>query len=146
MLLKKYFLYILFKGKFCCHMDVALYQFHGFSIGFCFPLCWEAMWSVKLENIASGASVMAVENKIDQAMDFIKNNLLYEVREEVEILSEQIKDLAKKGSGEKEPLARTKPHSHCGPPGYVVGTLGLFGSLLLLACANQHIATLRHHE
>uniref|UniRef100_A0A8C4XDL6 Uncharacterized protein n=1 Tax=Erpetoichthys calabaricus TaxID=27687 RepID=A0A8C4XDL6_ERPCA len=77
MLLKKYFLYILFKGN---HMDVALYQFHGFSVGFCFPLCWEAMWSVKLKNIAFGASVVA-------------NNLLYEVREEVEILSEQIKDL-----------------------------------------------------
>ncbi|XP_057706016.1 TSC22 domain family protein 3 isoform X1 [Corythoichthys intestinalis] len=45
---------------------------------------------------ASGASVVAIDNKIEQAMDLVKNHLMYAVREEVEILKEQIKELAEK--------------------------------------------------
>ncbi|XP_062998192.1 TSC22 domain family protein 3 isoform X1 [Elgaria multicarinata webbii] len=47
---------------------------------------------------ASGASVVAIDNKIEQAMDLVKNHLMYAVREEVEILKEQIKELAEKNS------------------------------------------------
>ncbi|XP_044308617.1 TSC22 domain family protein 3 isoform X1 [Varanus komodoensis] len=47
---------------------------------------------------ASGASVIAIDNKIEQAMDLVKNHLMYAVREEVEILKEQIKELAEKNS------------------------------------------------
>ncbi|CAM4611914.1 unnamed protein product [Lepidochelys olivacea] len=47
---------------------------------------------------ASGASVVALDNKIEQAMDLVKNHLMYAVREEVEILKEQIKELVEKNS------------------------------------------------
>ncbi|CAM4718409.1 TSC22 domain family protein 3 isoform X1 [Lepidochelys kempii] len=47
---------------------------------------------------ASGASVVAIDNKIEQAMDLVKNHLMYAVREEVEILKEQIKELVEKNS------------------------------------------------
>uniref|UniRef100_A0A3B5KXW3 TSC22 domain family protein 3 n=1 Tax=Xiphophorus couchianus TaxID=32473 RepID=A0A3B5KXW3_9TELE len=47
---------------------------------------------------ASGASVVAIDNKIEQAMDLVKNHLMYAVREEVEILKEQIKELAEKNN------------------------------------------------
>ncbi|XP_043913023.1 TSC22 domain family protein 3 isoform X3 [Protopterus annectens] len=47
---------------------------------------------------ASGASVVAIDNKIEQAMDLVKNHLMYAVREEVEVLKEQIKDLVEKNS------------------------------------------------
>ncbi|KAG5263444.1 hypothetical protein AALO_G00264900 [Alosa alosa] len=49
-------------------------------------------------DIASGASVVAIDNKIEQAMDLVKNHLMYAVREEVEILKEQIKELAEKNN------------------------------------------------
>ncbi|KAJ1101201.1 hypothetical protein NDU88_006273 [Pleurodeles waltl] len=54
--------------------------------------------SVKLDNSASGASVVAIDNKIEQAMDLVKNHLMYAVREEVETLKEQIKELVEKNS------------------------------------------------
>ncbi|XP_066105199.1 TSC22 domain family protein 3 isoform X2 [Saccopteryx bilineata] len=47
---------------------------------------------------ASGASVVAIDNKIEQAMDLVKNHLMYAVREEVEILKEQIRELVEKNS------------------------------------------------
>ncbi|KAK7138180.1 hypothetical protein R3I94_013722 [Phoxinus phoxinus] len=47
---------------------------------------------------ASGASVVAIDNKIEQAMDLVKNHLMYAVREEVEVLKEQIKELAEKNN------------------------------------------------
>ncbi|XP_058258786.1 TSC22 domain family protein 1-like isoform X3 [Hemibagrus wyckioides] len=40
-----------------------------------------------------GTSVVAIDNKIEQAMDLVKSHLMYAVREEVEVLKEQIKDL-----------------------------------------------------
>uniref|UniRef100_A0A7N5K315 TSC22 domain family protein 3 n=1 Tax=Ailuropoda melanoleuca TaxID=9646 RepID=A0A7N5K315_AILME len=42
--------------------------------------------------------VVAIDNKIEQAMDLVKNHLMYAVREEVEVLKEQIKELAEKNS------------------------------------------------
>ncbi|KAJ8782057.1 hypothetical protein J1605_010570 [Eschrichtius robustus] len=54
--------------------------------------------SVATAASASGASVVAIDNKIEQAMDLVKNHLMYAVREEVEILKEQIRELVEKNS------------------------------------------------
>ncbi|XP_043356824.1 TSC22 domain family protein 1 isoform X5 [Dermochelys coriacea] len=52
--------------------------------------CWQSS--------SSGASVVAIDNKIEQAMDLVKSHLMYAVREEVEVLKEQIKELIEKNS------------------------------------------------
>ncbi|XP_063428831.1 TSC22 domain family protein 1-like isoform X3 [Mytilus trossulus] len=44
----------------------------------------------------SGSSTVAIDNKIEQAMDLVKSHLMYAVREEVEVLKEQIKELMDK--------------------------------------------------
>ncbi|CAB1337571.1 unnamed protein product [Coregonus sp. 'balchen'] len=79
-------------------MEVAVYQLHNFSISFFSSLLGGDVVSVKLDNSASGASVVAIDNKIEQAMDLVKNHLMYAVREEVEILKEQIRELAEKNN------------------------------------------------
>uniref|UniRef100_A0A8C5RGR3 TSC22 domain family protein 2 n=1 Tax=Laticauda laticaudata TaxID=8630 RepID=A0A8C5RGR3_LATLA len=48
--------------------------------------------------LASGGSVVAIDNKIEQAMDLVKSHLMYAVREEVEVLKEQIKELVERNS------------------------------------------------
>ncbi|KAM7407667.1 hypothetical protein PAMA_003413 [Pampus argenteus] len=50
------------------------------------------------EDVSSGASVVAIDNKIEQAMDLVKSHLMYAVREEVEVLKEQIKELIERNS------------------------------------------------
>lgn len=50
------------------------------------------------EDGSSGASVVAIDNKIEQAMDLVKSHLMYAVREEVEVLKEQIKELIERNS------------------------------------------------
>uniref|UniRef100_G3PUD9 TSC22 domain family member 2 n=1 Tax=Gasterosteus aculeatus aculeatus TaxID=481459 RepID=G3PUD9_GASAC len=47
---------------------------------------------------ASGSNVAAIDNKIEQAMDLVKSHLMYAVREEVEVLKEQIKELFERNS------------------------------------------------
>uniref|UniRef100_A0AAY4BD81 Uncharacterized protein n=1 Tax=Denticeps clupeoides TaxID=299321 RepID=A0AAY4BD81_9TELE len=47
---------------------------------------------------SSGAGVVAIDNKIEQAMDLVKSHLMYAVREEVEVLKEQIKELFERNS------------------------------------------------
>ncbi|XP_062236761.1 TSC22 domain family protein 1 isoform X3 [Platichthys flesus] len=47
---------------------------------------------------SSGASVVAIDNKIEQAMDLVKSHLMYAVREEVEVLKEQIKELIERNT------------------------------------------------
>nr|XP_055058959.1 TSC22 domain family protein 2-like isoform X1 [Misgurnus anguillicaudatus] len=47
---------------------------------------------------ASGGSMVAIDNKIEQAMDLVKSHLMYAVREEVEVLKEQIKELYERNS------------------------------------------------
>lgn len=54
--------------------------------------------SCRLLYSASGASVVAIDNKIEQAMDLVKSHLMYAVREEVEVLKEQIKELYERNS------------------------------------------------
>ncbi|KAI0232860.1 hypothetical protein LSAT2_016854 [Lamellibrachia satsuma] len=46
----------------------------------------------------SGASTVAIDNKIEQAMDLVKSHLMFAVREEVEVLKEQIKELLEKNN------------------------------------------------
>ncbi|XP_072302940.1 TSC22 domain family protein 1-like isoform X1 [Eucyclogobius newberryi] len=47
---------------------------------------------------SSAASVVAIDNKIEQAMDLVKSHLMYAVREEVEVLKEQINELIERNS------------------------------------------------
>ncbi|XP_039753115.1 protein bunched, class 2/F/G isoform-like isoform X2 [Pararge aegeria] len=42
---------------------------------------------------ASGTSAVAIDNKIEQAMDLVKSHLMFAVREEVEVLKERIAEL-----------------------------------------------------
>ncbi|XP_056282148.1 TSC22 domain family protein 3-like isoform X3 [Pseudoliparis swirei] len=59
------------------------------------PLFWELEQHLKS---SSGASFVAIDNKIEQAMDLVKSHLMYAVREEVEVLKEQIKELIDRNS------------------------------------------------
>lgn len=45
---------------------------------------------------SSSNSLMAIDNKIEQAMDLVKSHLMLAVREEVELLREQIRELQEK--------------------------------------------------
>lgn len=45
-----------------------------------------------------GASTIAIDNKIEQAMDLVKSHLMFAVREEVEVLKDQIKELLEKNT------------------------------------------------
>ncbi|MED6280978.1 hypothetical protein CHARACLAT_016711 [Characodon lateralis] len=58
-------------------------------------LFWELEKHLKS---SSGASVVAIDNKIEQAMDLVKSHLMYAVREEVEVLKEQIKELMERNN------------------------------------------------
>ncbi|KAI8118638.1 class 2/F/G isoform, Protein bunched [Lucilia cuprina] len=49
-----------------------------------------------LTNSASGTSAVAIDNKIEQAMDLVKSHLMIAVREEVEVLKEKISELMDK--------------------------------------------------
>lgn len=44
----------------------------------------------------SGTTTVAIDNKIEQAMDLVKSHLMYAVREEVEVLKEKIAELMDK--------------------------------------------------
>ncbi|XP_006037380.1 TSC22 domain family protein 4 [Alligator sinensis] len=50
-----------------------------------------------LDEDSAGSGVIAIDNKIEQAMDLVKSHLLLAVREEVELLREQIRELAECG-------------------------------------------------
>uniref|UniRef100_A0A669EJL4 TSC22 domain family, member 2 n=1 Tax=Oreochromis niloticus TaxID=8128 RepID=A0A669EJL4_ORENI len=52
----------------------------------------------RVSDLASGTNVVAIDNKIEQAMDLVKSHLMYAVREEVEVLKEQIKELYERNS------------------------------------------------
>ncbi|XP_075965309.1 TSC22 domain family protein 1-like isoform X1 [Anarhichas minor] len=79
-------------------MDLGVYQLRHFSISFLSSLLDAESAHVKLERSSSGASVVAIDNKIEQAMDLVKSHLMYAVREEVEVLKEQIKELIDRNS------------------------------------------------
>ncbi|XP_030631860.1 TSC22 domain family protein 4 [Chanos chanos] len=46
----------------------------------------------------SNSSMIAIDNKIEQAMDLVKTHLMLAVREEVEVLREQIKELSERNA------------------------------------------------
>lgn len=50
------------------------------------------------DDSGSSSSMVAIDNKIEQAMDLVKSHLMYAVREEVEVLKEQIKELVDRNS------------------------------------------------
>ncbi|XP_062389726.1 TSC22 domain family protein 1 isoform X3 [Sardina pilchardus] len=84
-----------------CHsvaMDLGVCQLRHFSISFLSSLLGTDSSTVRLDNSSSGASVVAIDNKIEQAMDLVKSHLMYAVREEVEVLKEQIKELVERNS------------------------------------------------
>ncbi|MBN3322234.1 T22D1 protein, partial [Atractosteus spatula] len=87
----------------CCLCQDASLGGNGFLLGsgvirmvrifFANPLA-----GVIRQQVSSGASVVAIDNKIEQAMDLVKSHLMYAVREEVEVLKEQIKELIERNS------------------------------------------------
>ncbi|KAJ8255850.1 hypothetical protein COCON_G00197140 [Conger conger] len=79
-------------------MDLRVCQLRNFSISFLSSLLGTESSPVRLDNSSSGASVVAIDNKIEQAMDLVKSHLMYAVREEVEVLKEQIKELIDRNS------------------------------------------------
>ncbi|XP_076339779.1 uncharacterized protein LOC143240733 [Tachypleus tridentatus] len=48
------------------------------------------------ESAPSGSSTVAIDNKIEQAMDLVKSHLMFAVREEVDVLKEKISELMEK--------------------------------------------------
>ncbi|GAB0201176.1 TSC22 domain family protein 4 [Grus japonensis] len=80
------------------------------------------------EEEGTGSGVTAIDNKIEQAMDLVKSHLLLAVREEVELLREQIKELSERRAAlEREngllralatpqQLAQLQPPRPHGPP------------------------------
>ncbi|XP_042619240.1 TSC22 domain family protein 1-like isoform X2 [Cyprinus carpio] len=79
-------------------MDLGVCQLRNFSISFLSSLLGTETSSVKLDNSSLVGSVVAIDNKIEQAMDLVKSHLMYAVREEVEVLKEQIKELIERNS------------------------------------------------
>ncbi|KAF1371894.1 hypothetical protein PFLUV_G00274120 [Perca fluviatilis] len=79
-------------------MDLGVCHLRNFSISFLSSVLGKESASVGLDNSSSGASVVAIDNKIEQAMDLVKSHLMYAVREEVEVLKEQIKELIERNT------------------------------------------------
>uniref|UniRef100_A0A3Q3JQX3 TSC22 domain family protein 1 n=1 Tax=Monopterus albus TaxID=43700 RepID=A0A3Q3JQX3_MONAL len=79
-------------------MDLGVCQLRNLSISFLSSVLGKESTSVRLDNSSSGASVVAIDNKIEQAMDLVKSHLMYAVREEVEVLKEQIKELIERNT------------------------------------------------
>ncbi|XP_077370037.1 TSC22 domain family protein 1 isoform X2 [Festucalex cinctus] len=86
--------------RYTAAMDLGVCQLRNFSISFLSSVLGKesASSSLRLDKSSSGASVVAIDNKIEQAMDLVKSHLMYAVREEVEVLKEQIKELMERNS------------------------------------------------
>uniref|UniRef100_A0A8C8E1H8 TSC22 domain family protein 1 n=1 Tax=Oryzias sinensis TaxID=183150 RepID=A0A8C8E1H8_9TELE len=85
----------------CCTavaMDLGVCQLRNFSISFLSSVLAKECASVRVDNSSSGIGVVAIDNKIEQAMDLVKSHLMYAVREEVEVLKEQIKELIERNT------------------------------------------------
>ncbi|XP_042170107.1 TSC22 domain family protein 1-like isoform X2 [Oncorhynchus tshawytscha] len=79
-------------------MDIGVCQLRNLSISFLSSVLAKETTPVRLDNSSSGASLVAIDNKIEQAMDLVKSHLMYAVREEVDVLKEQIKELVERNS------------------------------------------------
>ena len=56
-------------------------------------LCNDHNSNTTANNAGSDQSEVAIDNKIEQAMDLVKSHLMFAVREEVDVLKERIKEL-----------------------------------------------------
>ncbi|XP_078138390.1 TSC22 domain family protein 4 [Centroberyx gerrardi] len=74
----------------------------------------QTMFSLPGDASGSSNSLIAIDNKIEQAMDLVKSHLMLAVREEVEFLREQIRDLQEKNQQlERENhILRALTHTH----------------------------------
>ncbi|XP_045074273.1 TSC22 domain family protein 1-like isoform X2 [Coregonus clupeaformis] len=79
-------------------MDLGVCQLRNLSISFLSSVLAKETSPVRLDNSSSGASLVAIDNKIEQAMDLVKSHLMYAVREEVDVLKDQIKELIERNS------------------------------------------------
>ncbi|XP_042331885.1 TSC22 domain family protein 4 [Sceloporus undulatus] len=50
------------------------------------------------DDSGTSSSMIAIDNKIEQAMDLVKSHLMFAVREEVEVLRDQIKELSERNA------------------------------------------------
>ncbi|XP_062993711.1 TSC22 domain family protein 4 [Elgaria multicarinata webbii] len=50
------------------------------------------------DDSGTNSSMIAIDNKIEQAMDLVKSHLMFAVREEVDLLREQIKELSERNA------------------------------------------------
>ncbi|XP_076007319.1 TSC22 domain family protein 2 [Genypterus blacodes] len=104
------------------------------------------------EDSASGASVVAIDNKIEQAMDLVKSHLMYAVREEVEVLKEQIKELYERNSVLERENAVLKSLANSDQLNQLSTQVSPAGSISPPQQQQQHLATtntntpLAHHE
>ncbi|XP_068585473.1 TSC22 domain family protein 2 [Cebidichthys violaceus] len=104
------------------------------------------------EDSASGASIVAIDNKIEQAMDLVKSHLMYAVREEVEVLKEQIKELYERNSVLERENAVLKSLANTDQLGQVSSQLNQGSSTPPLQQQQQHVANdnnngpMAHHE
>ncbi|XP_077399901.1 TSC22 domain family protein 4 [Vanacampus margaritifer] len=65
--------------------------------------------------LPSDISVVAIDNKIEQAMDLAKSHLMLAVREEVELLREQIKELQERNQQLEAENRILRAHAHSDP-------------------------------
>ncbi|XP_029282915.1 TSC22 domain family protein 4 isoform X2 [Cottoperca gobio] len=56
----------------------------------------QTIFNLSGDSSSSSNSLIAIDNKIEQAMDLVKSHLMLAVREEVELLREQIRELQEK--------------------------------------------------
>ncbi|KAF3835203.1 hypothetical protein F7725_027761 [Dissostichus mawsoni] len=103
---------------------------------------------------SSGASVVAIDNKIEQAMDLVKSHLMYAVREEVEVLKEQIKELYERNSMLERENAVLKSLANTDQLGQLSSQLNTAGSTTpplqqqhpLVTNNNNNNNPLAHHD
>uniref|UniRef100_H3DID9 TSC22 domain family protein 1 n=1 Tax=Tetraodon nigroviridis TaxID=99883 RepID=H3DID9_TETNG len=86
----------------CCAvaMDLGVCQLRNFSISFLSSVLGKESASVRVDSRypPPAPALVAIDNKIEQAMDLVKSHLMFAVREEVEVLKEQIKELMERNS------------------------------------------------
>ncbi|XP_061922891.1 TSC22 domain family protein 4-like isoform X1 [Entelurus aequoreus] len=77
----------------------------------------QSIFSLSTDISSCSSSVVAIDNKIQQAMDLVKSHLMLAVREEVELMREQIKELQEKNQHleAENHILRTNTHAHLDP-------------------------------
>ncbi|XP_070710903.1 TSC22 domain family protein 4-like [Pempheris klunzingeri] len=70
------------------------------------------MFNLPGDASSSSNSLITIDNKIEQAMDLVKSHLMLAVREEVELLREQIRDLQEKNQQLERENLILRTHTH----------------------------------